>query len=39
MMPDLLQAHRQATDRFHEAQLELDSTRVEQERDLAERSM
>lgn len=32
MMPSLLQAHRQKLiDRFHEAQLELDSTRVEQE--------
>ena len=32
MMPSLLQAHRQELiDRFHEAQLELDSTRVEQE--------
>ena len=32
MMPSLLQAHRQKLiDRFHEAKLELDSTRVEQE--------
>lgn len=32
MMPSLLQAHRQKLiDRFHEARLELDSTRVEQE--------